>query len=298
MWSAPSMGGTLNVAISTTGDRRAEALDAARRAGQRVNAWAARLTRFSKTSDLSMLNSSCATTDDVRPTLAATLEWARVASDRTNGIVDATLLDARLAAEAGTSMARPAGAWQLRGSGRRQIVDRAQGTRFDLDGIAKGWLADRATSLLADWPGAVVDADGDIAFTADPGVEWLVDVADPRDDGAARLATLRLTGGATWARSYGIATSGTSVHRWQLDDGRERHHLIDPRTGQPAETDIVQATVVAPTAREAEVIAKTAVILGSDAALGYLDRSAALACLLLLQDGSVACLPGIEAWLA
>ncbi|HUP83793.1 MAG TPA: FAD:protein FMN transferase, partial [Candidatus Limnocylindria bacterium] len=137
-----------------------------------------------------------------------------------------------------------------------------------------------------------------IAVTADAGVEWQVNVADPRSPTAAPLATLRLTGGETWSRSYGVATSGTSVHRWQLDDGRQTHHLIDPRTGRPAETDIVQATVIAPSAREAEVIAKTAVILGSESALEYLDRSAAQACLLLLEDGSVACLPGIEAWLA
>jgi thiamine biosynthesis lipoprotein len=298
MWSAPSMGGTLNVAISTSDYRRDRAAEAARRAGQRVNAWASRLTRFTDTSDLSRLNSSCAATHVVRPTLAATLSWARAASERTDGIVDPTLLDARLAAQTGTTAAPSAGTWRLLGNGRDAAVERAPNVRFDLDGIAKGWLADRATALLADWPGAVVDADGDIALTADPDVEWLVAVADPRDATAAPLATLRLTGGKTWSRSYGVATSGTSVHRWQLADGRQTHHLIDPRTGHAAETDVVQATVVAPSAREAEVIAKTAVILGSTDALAYLDRSAALACLLLLQDGSVACLPGIDAWLA
>ncbi|HQU01555.1 MAG TPA: FAD:protein FMN transferase, partial [Acetobacteraceae bacterium] len=49
-------------------------------------------------------------------------------------------------------------------------------------------------------------------------------------------------------RSWGVATSGTSVHRWPTAFG-ETHHLIDPRTRRPASTDVVQATVVAGSAR-------------------------------------------------
>ena len=75
---------------------------------------------------------------------------------------------------------------------------------------------------------------------------------------------------------FGLATSGTSVHRWG-GDSEGRHHLIDPRTGLPAATDVVQATVLAGTAREAEALAKSAVILGTAAGLHFLDRAGALA---------------------
>lgn len=300
--SAPQMGGRLEIAIATDSARRAAAELAARRAVQRVDAWASRLTRFSDTSDLSNLNSRSERTIALRPTLAATLRWAAVAHERSDGIVDATLLDARIAAERGTSIpAVDDRCWTIRPAGRLAILDRAAGVRFDLDGLAKGWLADRAAALLSEWPGVAVDADGDIALRAAEDVEWHVDVADPRSaDTSARatLATLRLRGGASWTQSYGVATSGTSVHRWALDHGRPTHHLIDPRTQRPAHTDVVQATVVAPTASEAEVIAKTAVILGSVEALGYFGRSAALAAILLLESGELACLPGIETWLA
>jgi thiamine biosynthesis lipoprotein len=299
------MGGRLDVAIATDIDRRAVAAQAARHATQRVEAWAARLTRFTDTSDLSRLNSAPQTSVRIRPTLAATLDWARVAQERTNGIVDATLLDARLAAEGGgrdPEPTSPGQTWRLTRQGRRAALDRAPGIRFDLDGLAKGWLADRAAALLDAWPGVAVDADGDIALRADAGVEWLIEVADPRAPSSGpesrTLATLRVNGGAGWTLNYGVATSGTSVHRWTLPDGRESHHLIDPRTGQPAETDVIQATVLAPSAREAEVIAKTAVILGSQAALEYLGRSAALTAVLLLESGEIACLSGVEAWLA
>ncbi len=304
--SAPSMGGTLSVFVTTDLAQRAEATVAARRAAQRVEAWASRLTRFSDSSHLSHLNSAAEASVQVRPTLAAALHWAKLAEQRSEGVVDATLLDARLAAESGTPLAPPSDgdgwSWHVLAQGRTSLVRRDPGVRLDLDGTAKGWIADRAADLLARWPGVAVDADGDIALRADRGVEWLVDVADPRLDADGNepppLATLKLRGGSSWTASYGVATSGTSVHRWQLADGRLTHHLIDRRTRRPAETDIVQATVVAPTAREAEMIAKSAVILGSRDALGFLARSAALAAILLLDTDDVVSLPGIEAWLA
>jgi len=301
-WSAASMGGTLNVTLCAEPARRIEATEAARHAAQRVEAWAARLTRFTTTSDLAALNAATVDAVGVRPTLAAVLGWAHVAAERSNGVVDATLLDARLSAEAGAWAAGKSRAeWLIQPCGRTGTVQRAPGVRFDLDGVAKGWIADRAAELLIEWPSASVDADGDVSLRLGRGQEWWIDVADPRDSGtsdAAPLATLKLLGGESWTRSFGVATSGTTVHRWRFVDGRETHHLIDPRTGCPAETDVIQATVVAPTAREAEMLAKTAVILGSEAALPFLTRSAARTAILLLDSGDLMATPEVEKWLA
>ena len=63
-------------------------------------------------------------------------------------------------------------------------------------------------------------------------------------------------------------------------------------------TDLIQATVVAPTAREAEVLAKSAVILGSMAGFRLLQESAANAAILLTASGETISLPGTGAWLA
>ncbi|HUR16548.1 MAG TPA: FAD:protein FMN transferase [Candidatus Limnocylindrales bacterium] len=299
-WTAPQMGGRTEVTIAAEQHRRAVAGVAARRAGQRIAAWADRLTRFDERSDLSLLNASAESSVAVRPMLGATLRWAATASERTAGIVDPTLLHARLAAETGSrfSLSPDASGWAIRAAGRTTLVDRTRPTRFDLDGIAKGWLADRAVDLLSEWSAVAVDADGDICVRLDAGMEWLIDVADPRASGAHPLATLRLTGGQSWSQTYGIATSGTTVHRWQIGHGHATHHLIDPRTGVPADTDVVQATVLAPTAREAEALAKAAIIHGSHDALLFLNRSAALTAILLLETGDVAAMPGIDRWLA
>jgi len=295
------MGGRLAIHVACSGSDAATAGRAAATVGARVDAWAARLTRFTTHSDLARLNADPSRTRCVvRPTLASVLSWALRASEASGGLVDVTRLTARLAAE------RPVpaeghdghGAWRLQAAARGGVVHRRAGTLFDLDGVAKGWLADRAADLLCDWPAALVDADGDISVRIGPGVEWFVGVADPRSTEAPHLALLRLAGTGPWQRALGVATSGTSVHRWTAADGSVRHHLIDPRTNRSAVTDVVQMTVIAPSAREAETLAKAALILGSAAGLALLDRSPAAGAICLLESGAVIALPRTTAWLA
>jgi thiamine biosynthesis lipoprotein len=185
---------------------------------------------------------------------------------------------------------RSAGAWSMDRSARTTWIRRPAGLRFDLDGVAKGWLADRALALLDRHPAAVVDADGDVAVRLDRGRSWWIGIGDP-DDPGMDLATLRLVGDAPIGPSrFGIATSGTSIHRWGHGD-RPSHHLIDPRTGRPAATDVVQATVVGRSAREAEAYAKTAVILGSTAGLAALDRAPIEGAVLLTEQRELLILP-------
>ena len=115
------------------------------------------------------------------------------------------------------------------------------GAGIDLGGIAKGWLADRLCERLG--PNSLANLGGDLfARGAGPeGEGWPVGVGG---------ATLLL-------EDLGAATSGTWLRRWG-----KAHHLIDPRTGRPSESPIPQVSVVAATALEAEVKAKTALLSG------------------------------------
>ena len=278
---------------------------------RRISAWADRLTRFTETSELRRLNRDPRSAVPVGPTLAAVLDWGRYAEGLTDGIVDIGLLDARLAAEgtatgdqalgvSGQPASLASRSWSLDRRARGAIVRRPVGLRFDLDGIGKGWLADRALDRLDRHPAAVVDADGDVAIRLDPGEAWFFGVADPSLE-AHDLAILRLTGrsGGTHRDDgrFGLATSGTSVHRWDRD-GAPTHHLIDPRTGRSADTDIVQATVLAGTAREAEALAKAVVILGLEAGYRLLDRNGIDGAILLTDRTEIVIHPSTERWLA
>ncbi|WKL03561.1 FAD:protein FMN transferase [Paenibacillus amylolyticus] len=69
-----------------------------------------------------------------------------------------------------------------------------------------------------------------------------------------------------------VATTGNSRRQWQNTDGSLAHHLIDPRTMEPADTDVLQCTVLGQHASQCEIIAKTVCILGSAEAVGWLNR--------------------------
>ncbi|MFI5227148.1 MAG: FAD:protein FMN transferase, partial [Candidatus Limnocylindrales bacterium] len=288
-------------------DPDAAAVIAARRdaeqALRRIARWADRLTRFSETSDLERLNAHPSRTVRVGPTLAAVLGAARVATLASAGIVDATLLEARLRAErpsdATTEADAPCGdrGWSLAAVRRGGMVTRRPGIRLDLGGVAKGWIADRAICALTAHPAAVVDADGDLATALAYGERWRIAIADPLRRGSD-LAVLELTGldpGGT--QRYGLATSGTTVHRW-THDGVVAHHLIDPRTRRPALTDVIQATVLADTAARAEAAAKTIVILGATAGAAVVDRPGIRASILVTDDGRLIASPSTLRWLA
>ncbi|HEX2755808.1 MAG TPA: FAD:protein FMN transferase [Candidatus Limnocylindrales bacterium] len=284
----------------------------------RIARWADRLTRFTATSELSRLNANARVEVAVGPTLAAVLDWGREAEVLTDGIVDVGLLDERIAAEgrpetaahrAGSTPSRSLASrrWSLDRRARGAVVRRPAGLRFDLDGIAKGWIADRALTSLDGHAAAVVDADGDIAIRLGRGVEWTFGVADPHHTGHDLVELrLRRREGVTdrdepssrrAADRFGLATSGTSVHRWDRAGGHA-HHLIDPRTGRSAVTDLVQATVLAGSARVAEALAKAAVIVGSEAAFALLDRAGVDGAILLTDRGRLLIHPATLRWLA
>lgn len=163
-------------------------------------------------------------------------------------------------------------------AGRRVTLPR--GVRLDLGGIAKGWAADKAVRRLAAHGPALVDAGGDIAVSGPPSAQgrWPIAVADPFAPDA-HLAVL-------WLDRGGIATSGRDFRRWQKD-GEWRHHIIDARTGEPAATDVLSATVIAGTARTAEAAAKVALILGARAGLAWIEAHPPLAGLLVGENGEV-----------
>ena len=137
------------------------------------------------------------------------------------------------------------------------LIHLPHGMRLDLGGIAKGWIAEQAAMILADYSSAcLVDAGGDMFMVGLPEGEefWQVELEDPQNADWA-LASLNVPPGA-------LATSSIMKRKWKQGEA-SRHHLIDPRTGEPAETDWLSVTVMAPHADLAEVFAKALLIAGS-----------------------------------
>lgn len=172
------------------------------------------------------------------------------------------------------------------------VVDQRRGTAWlcggvelDLGGIVKGMAVDRAGALLP--RSGAVDAGGDVYLkgSADPDAGWLVDVEDPFDRSQV-VMTLRV-------RDAGVATSAPNRRRWRHGE-RAMHHLIDPRTGAPARSDLAQMTVVAPTVELADVLAKAAFVAGSGRAASLLADGGARGGVMIHRSGIVETIGDVE----
>jgi thiamine biosynthesis lipoprotein len=286
-----AMGSRIQTLLDDTSDEAQEMLNGL---PSWFEEWEQVLSRFRSGSELDRLNHSDGRPVAVSQTLWEVLQAARSAEQFTGGLVSPTVLDALVwagydhsfesmqAVRMGYSYEMPVIAdatgvivWD---APTRSLV-RPASVHLDLGGIAKGWAADQAVQRLSCIGPALVNAGGDIAISGpqNDGQAWPVGVEDPFNN-ATHFETLKLV-------RCGVATSGKDYHRW-LKDGLWSHHIIDPRTGLPAYTDILTVTVVAPTVLEAEAAAKAVLILGSQAGLEWLEADDGLAGLLVLEDGN------------
>jgi thiamine biosynthesis lipoprotein len=249
----------------------------------------AAMSRFRETSEITELNRIAGSGVDVRP--SRRLRAALVASDRAHrlglGRFDPRVLTDldRLGyrgAEVGIPAADEHGSVEAPRTGR--VVDpRGRGRLtftdpIDLGGIGKGltlrWAADRLErSGAGDF---LLEAGGDlVARGYDPdGDRWQVGIEDPV--GGDDLAVVTLADEA-------IATSSIRVNRW-VADGRVVHHLLDPRTGEPAEAGLIAVTVSGPDPAWAEVWSKVLFIGGRDA-IATEARARGLAAWWVTDDG-------------
>jgi FAD:protein FMN transferase len=225
----------------------------------------AALTRFDPRSELCRLN------DDARPTVPASALLRRLAAAvpyagaLSGGLVDATV-EPTFAPErtAPTGDPRPATPDPQRRWAQVSVdgaaVSRPPGVALDSGGLGKGLFADLLAGELAYEDAFAVECAGDLRVGGTP---RQVHVASPF--GGPPLHTFRLADAAA-------ATSGIGRRSWLDAHGRPAHHLLDPSTGTPAFTGVVQATAIAPTAVEAEIRAKAAVLSGPDAAASWLPH--------------------------
>jgi FAD:protein FMN transferase len=227
----------------------------------------AALTRFDPRSELCRLN------DDARPTVPASVLVRRLAAAvpyagaLSGGLVDATVEPAFApertppAGDPRPAMPDPQRRW-AHVSADAAAVSRPPGVALDSGGLGKGLAADLVADRLRGLQSYAIECLGDVRAA---GAERTLRIASPWSDEV--LAELPLTDGAA-------ATSGVTRRGW---------HLIDPSTGRPARTGIVQSTALAPTALEAEVRAKAALLSGPAAARDHLPHGG----LLVLDDGEL-----------
>ncbi|MBE7552384.1 MAG: FAD:protein FMN transferase [Anaerolineales bacterium] len=273
-----------------------------------------RLSRFDPQSELSRLNADEAEAFQASPILLDAVEAALAAAEATHGLYDPTLLAALEQAgydrsfeqiaqalpltELAGPLTAPSSSLARRLSTRsftfRSItINRARreiykpcGLRLDLGGMGKGWTVDRAADRLQGLGPFLVNAGGDIfAYHSPPGQKgWEIDLVHPLkpEESMARLLL----------HHRALATSTIARRRWQ-HQGQIMHHLIDPCTGQPAQTDALSVSVVADRTVMAEVYAKVALILGAEQGLAYLQSLPGVEGLIFTAESQILFTPGL-----
>ena len=286
--------------------------DESHQAEQRLNevpgllaGWEQALSRFRPDSELNSLNQQAGAWVSVSPVMWDVVQSAMTAWRESDGLVTPAVLPALERSGYIQSFQQPGEVMTLDAfdpepvlqsfseiefDERKHTVFLPEGMRLDFGGVAKGWAAHQATQQLSDLGPVLVDAGGDIAINGllNGSEPWVIGVNDPFNRGA-QIEKLYL-------RDGGVATSGRDHRRW-LQGGEWRHHVIDPRSGRPAETDLLSVTVIARDVMEAEMAAKVVLILGSRAGLEWLDRREGATGLAVLENGELLGSHGIEDYL-
>ncbi len=256
-------------------------------------------SRFRPDSELSVANRSSGHPVAVGPLLAEAIDTALRAARLTEGDVDPTVGGAMQAlgydrdfAEipsqgAPVDWAAPVYGWtSVRFNRRWGTLHVPAGVQLDLGATAKALAADRAAERAYEIAGCgvLVSLGGDIATAGPPpACGWIVKVADWHGSGPDSPGqTVRIESG-------GLATSSTTVRRWHKGDD-EMHHVLDPRTGRPAEVVWRTVSVAAATCVDANV-ASTAAIVRGESSPTWLS-SLGLSARLIRSDGSVAVVAG------
>jgi thiamine biosynthesis lipoprotein len=246
------------------------AREALARAARQVREYEDRFSRFRPDSELSRLNESpqerVPVGSELGDLLARSLAYARLSGGLFDPVVledllvlgyDRTFEEVGARAQKKVSLLdTPRFRWRdLRVDRTHHEVARPRGARVDLGGIAKGAAVDAAMVELSRYPGALVDIGGDIRVQGEPADAdfWIIAVEDGQSDDGA-LGYIRLRDGA-------VATSSLRKRRW-VHNGETVHHIIDPRSGESARSNVLQCSVIADTAEHAEVTAKVGFIRG------------------------------------
>jgi apbE family lipoprotein len=143
-----------------------------------------------------------------------------------------------------------------------------KGTALDLGGIAKGFAADELAALIKKLkiPRAIIDLGGNIyAVGEKKGKEaWKVGIKNPFDSAAAPVIALSV-------KDVSVVTSGV-YERFFVYEGRLFHHLLDCKTGYPADNGLMSVTIVNESSMDADALATAVFVMGKERGMDLLRR--------------------------
>ncbi len=296
IWKKFNALGTEIVISASLEPGREDVLDAAEK---EISDFERKFSRFLVGNELYKLNSAPGGEFEASPALADLLREAKKLNAETGGLFDPTIISSledvgydRSFSEGAADespmpidLARISQRFAERSKMSELAIDgnvisKPAGFRVDLGGLGKGYIVDQlANGLFADVEDFWISAGGDLVIkgNAEGGKGWKVGVQNPNKPDKEIFSVV------TKGEKVGIATSGIFKRRGERG-GVQWHHLIDPRTGLPADNNIQAVTAISSSAARADVFAKTVLILGEEEGLRFIDSFQDSACIIFFKD--------------
>ena len=166
----------------------------------------------------------------------------------------------------------------------------SKGQMIDLGGIAKGCASDRICSIIRQYgiQSGYTDFGGNVAVVGGKpdGSAWKIGIRHPRKSNA-------LVGVAS-VRDCSVVTSGDDQRYYCDKNGVRYHHILDPRTGYPANSGLASVTVIAASGEVADVLSTALFIAGEDQGKELLRHFPNVDAIYVREDGRIVLTPGAD----
>jgi FAD:protein FMN transferase len=294
-----ALGTQIHMAVVTDKDK-VWADDVLRRFWLEVLLFEKRCSRFIQSSELSQFNRAAGIRSVITPEFRSVLSAAKRMGELTDGLYNPFVLPALQRAGYKQSLVPEYAKDEVDDHSTKQIVgvealefgdswaSIPYGTAIDLGGCGKGFIGDALADMADEQEGLAgywFSIGGDVVTAGrdEQGEPWTVYIT-PHVTDISEQARI----GAATAPSNGRFALATSTVRYRAGvvEGRRWHHIIDPRSGKPADTNIILASICGSSLLEADVLASCAIIIGHPEVKPWLKRHAAYDALLQIAENS------------
>ncbi len=162
--------------------------------------------------------------------------------------------------------------------------------KLDLGAVAKGAIADELCKYLEDAgaEAAIVNLGGNVRLLGrkPDGTDWIVGIEDPIFGGSDRALQDRDTIGNIILEGGSVVTSGT-YERCFEEDGVLYHHVLNPRSGYPVESDLISVTVIGPMSEECDILSTSCLLLGSEKGMKLIEETDGYEAVFMDEEGNI-----------
>jgi thiamine biosynthesis lipoprotein len=285
--------------LKAYGENRDQALEAAQTEIERLDAlWSV----GEEDSEITKLNTS--KKEQVSDETLELIHYAQTIADRTDRAFDITIYpfmvlwgfttqDYKVPSEAEISriLDSQIGMDKISIDEKTNTVSLKDNAEIDLGGIAKGYTSQKVAEIFANYgvEHGVISLGGNVQAigTKVDGSRWKVGIESPSDEIENMVGTYG-------AKDEAVITSG-GYERYFEQDGVTYHHILDPKTGRPSDSDLISVTIVSKDGMRADCLSTTLFVLGKEKAEQYWkEHSDEFDCILVDKDCNIYVTEGIE----